>query len=129
MDRHITLLGCMLLAPVTASAANEYLCSPEPAYAIVTDSVGFSARPPAGKSRVYLMSKVRGKWNVRDHKTKQMLYDDCSSEYFCSNTGGDGGIFIHDPVKQEFSATWRLENERARTSVSYMTGGPCKEIK
>ncbi|QWF18237.1 hypothetical protein [Lysobacter capsici] len=129
MDRRITLLGCMLLAPLSANAADDYLCTPEPAYATVVGSEGFSGKPPDGKSRIYLMSKVRGKWIVRDHKTKQTLYKDCSSQYFCANTDGDGGVFIHDPIKQEFSATWQLENEKAGTFVSYLTGGPCKEIK
>lgn len=118
----------LFLAPVTAGAAETYLCIPEATVGIREDSNRFVGGVIDSGSRKLVVSNASGSFKARWHGNNHPFMDRCDAKgWTCQmDMTGVGGYFSRT-ADGEFILTWGESGARG-TGEYYLARGRCSAI-
>jgi hypothetical protein len=122
-------LAATLLALLpNACFAQTYLCVVDAQAAVWRTKTGEteSGRADPAKAPKWVLTSESGHWLVRRLGDSFAIFDKCTSEYFCENSGGFAGHFDRDK-EGHFTVTWSTvgPNDEQQSSVAM---GKCSPL-
>ena len=122
-----SLLLLLALIPCT-SFAETILCVAEVG-ALVEDGGNQPATSSLANvsAHKFLLTKDNGKWVVKPLGKNYVLFDKCTSEYFCEHASGYAGAFLRSN-EGTFSITWQSPTLKNGRNQLVVAKGRCSTI-